>query len=114
MGSESLPTRSKGWSVVRWSEFVILVASAVVSALDVFFQLNLPLSPGIAAGLAILSKTLRALLQMYGRPSSSMSPSSWIVAYVLALITIFFTYMYSYHPTSSNSSVVESVTEIYQ
>ncbi|MEM4204695.1 MAG: hypothetical protein QXS54_11550 [Candidatus Methanomethylicaceae archaeon] len=79
--------RTKAWTAVRWGEFAALVGAATLAIVESIEKGNPGLAPSAVAGLALLSKFLRALLTMVGQRASTLSAWSWAVAIVLALVT---------------------------
>ncbi len=81
--------RSTGWNVIRWAEFGALAADAAVALANALLGSGVEVPTGLLTLLALVSKALRATLRVVtDRPSSSVSPASWVVAAILALTTM--------------------------
>ena len=81
--------RSATWSGVRAAEWVALALAVLAGATGAVGDGGGVLSPGAVAALALMSKALRLGLSYAGRPSSSRSLVSWLLALALgAMVTI--------------------------
>lgn len=80
--------RNLGWSVVRYSEFAVLVLSVILAAIENIEAHPMLVSPRLLAALALASKLIRAVLTLVGQQSSTVSLTSWIVAIILAATTV--------------------------